>query len=737
MHRFKFANVLVAFSMIFAVLSVPNQAYAEEGPLSVTGNREVGQVLQLQDTNAWDSAPEIQWLRDFQPIPGANSTSYQLQAKDYLRSVTVRAVGESGGVAKVRFSLPIARTAKGTFDGTRGEQPVGVYSNFWHTCVAQIGGSAQCIGRNRYGEIGNGTIEAAYNPNPKPETVKDLDGVVSLSTSDRSSCAALEDGTVKCWGIQLFSDGIEQAILSPELVEGVEDAIMLGQGGTHNCALLAGGAISCWGANFGGQLGDGTQIERINAIEVENISGVVDVSLTSGTTCVLTYDGSVRCWGYNYNGELGNGTTENASTPSYMTSLFPAIKVAGGGNHMCSLTITRTVKCWGSNYEYQSGFASLQNVLEPRTVEGLYNIKDLIVGGSKSCVIKSDGTLWCWGGGPLGDGSSPQEPGKSEPVQISGTGDIQQIYAGLSGMFVVTTQGATKGWGFGPGVGTGTDEEVLVPSPTVLNRWQTRKSVPVVAGDPRVGSILLANSGLWDSGVSLSYQWLSDGVEIESATDDRYLVSNEVAGTRLSLKVEASKVGFLTHFTESAPTQMVTGGKISAPTSLTVIGAAKFGESLSAAPYFWDPTVTLDYAWQREGSSSVLGRSQNYVVAVADVGKRIRLTLRATKLGHDTVTLITPYSSKITLRSFASPPIPSITGTMKVGKTVTGVTGVWLENPNVSYQWLLDGKPISKATKATLKIPTSAKNRKLSIRVTATKPGYVSVSKTSGVKKVS
>jgi hypothetical protein len=88
------------------------------------------------------------------------------------------------------------------------------------------------------------------------------------------------------------------------------------------------------------------------------------------------------------------------------------------------------------------------------------------------------------------------------------------------------------------------------------------------------------------------------------------------------------------------------------------------------------------------------------------------------------------------LRTFTSPPTPIIAGTLKVGKSVTATLGVWLDNPTLSYQWLLDGKPISKATKATLKLPSSAKNKKLSVRVTATKSGYASVSKTSSTKKV-
>jgi alpha-tubulin suppressor-like RCC1 family protein len=725
--------------MVASIFAVPLQANASEVPVTVVGTREVGEVLHLQDTNTWDIPPEIQWLRDFVPIEGANSTTYQLEDRDYLRSITVRLLGSLQGVPKVRFSLPISRTGKGSFAGILGEQRVGVASNHYHTCVAQLGGYVQCAGPNLSGQLGNGEASETYQPITTPVTVKDLSEIVSISTNSESTCAVTVMGLIKCWGNLLYVDGTEEITLKPKIVVGAENAIDLAQGGRHNCALLTQGFVSCWGLNRKGQLGDGTLIDRPSGLNVPSIEGAVHVALTSGSSCALLFDGSVSCWGNNYHGELGIGSTINSSRPVRIENIPPVIKISGGGQSMCALLETRTASCWGSNEYFQGGVRdSLEPILEPREVQGLENILNLHTGGDRSCVIKEDKTLWCWGFGALGDGTRYRGPDHRtiDPVKISGTGEIESVFVGECVMCVVSVDGVLKCWGDGAPSGVGTEIAVEVPTSTLFNRWLTKKAVPAVAGAPRVGSILVANSGLWDTGVTLSYQWLSNGNQIESATSDSYLVSNEQAGKNISLFIEASKEGFLSHFTESASTPIITGGKIAAPTSLAITGTAKFGESLSATSYFWDPTVTLSYTWQREGSSSVLGRGQNYVVGAADVGKRIRLTLVATKLGHDTVSLITPYSPKIALRTFTSPPTPIIAGTLKVGKSVTATLGVWLDNPTLSYQWLLDGKPISKATKATLKLPSSAKNKKLSVRVTATKSGYASVSKTSSTKKV-
>jgi hypothetical protein len=96
------------------------------------------------------------------------------------------------------------------------------------------------------------------------------------------------------------------------------------------------------------------------------------------------------------------------------------------------------------------------------------------------------------------------------------------------------------------------------------------------------------------------------------------------------------------------------------------------------------------------------------------------------------------YTGKLSVASATSPVAsakPSITGSAKVGKKltakVTKTSGV-----KVAYQWYLNGKKISKATKSTLKVAKSYRGKKVTVKVTFTKKGYVSVVKTSAPKKV-
>jgi hypothetical protein len=74
---------------------------------------------------------------------------------------------------------------------------------------------------------------------------------------------------------------------------------------------------------------------------------------------------------------------------------------------------------------------------------------------------------------------------------------------------------------------------------------------------------------------------------------------------------------------------------------------------------------------------------------------------------------------------------PKITGTPKVGDTLKVSTGSWTPGTKFTFQWLANGKSISKATKSSLKLTSAQKGKKISVRVTGSKTGFNSVTKTS------
>lgn len=67
-------------------------------------------------------------------------------------------------------------------------------------------------------------------------------------------------------------------------------------------------------------------------------------------------------------------------------------------------------------------------------------------------------------------------------------------------------------------------------------------SPPTITGTPEVGKRLTAHPGEWDTaGLTFSYQWQADGVDIPQATKARYTVKSADQGKQLTVVVTATK----------------------------------------------------------------------------------------------------------------------------------------------------------------------------------------------------
>ena len=121
------------------------------------------------------------------------------------------------------------------------------------------------------------------------------------------SCAILDDGTVKCWGHggfgQLGYGDITSRYAPPAT------PVDLGTGRTakavscefySTCAILEDDSLKCWGENNNGQLGvgDNTDKTRPTAVVATNLgAGVKSVATGYFHTCAVLNDGSLKCWG--------------------------------------------------------------------------------------------------------------------------------------------------------------------------------------------------------------------------------------------------------------------------------------------------------------------------------------------------------------------------------------------------------------------------------------------------------
>lgn len=418
-----------------------------------------------------------------------------------------------------------------------------VSAGFTHTCVRHGSGIGLCWGKNTYGQLGDGgttdqnkavlvcggavgagmagiadaccaaapiptitatltvtgtptsTPTATLTPTPTttPQPCNSLFGVAAIRAGTNHTCALLEDSTVWCWGDNHYGqlgDGTELNSALPVHVcaatggAGVPcapltDVAAIEAGGHHNCALMDDSTVRCWGNNSSGQLGDGTNGDRLIPTVVcqgmaatgvaggggtcSQLSGVSSVTTGGSHTCAVKSDGSLFCWGENSSGQVGDGTSFDRSAPVAVCQVPPEASAAGGadcctstvgggtpgiepctiqdaastsagGEHTCAVVEKDAeLVCWGSNNSGQLGHGSVIDTPLPATVcepnsavagsmgcSPFANVAAVYSGYEHTCALTGTGGVFCWGensDGKLGDGTTVE---RTRPAEVSG-----------------------------------------------------------------------------------------------------------------------------------------------------------------------------------------------------------------------------------------------------------------------------------------------------------------------------
>ncbi|MFH1907304.1 MAG: hypothetical protein ABIL11_07985 [Chloroflexota bacterium] len=393
---------------------------------------------------------------------------------------------------------------------------VGVAAGWGHTCILTKGGSVRCWGNNTYRQLGNGTHEESAAP---VEVIGLSSGVSAIAAQKNHTCVLMENGGVKCWGDNdegQLGDGTTTDRDAPVNVIGLSSSVTaLAFGDAHTCALTSAGGMKCWGDNRSGQLGDGTNEDRLSPVDVAGLTsgvtaisagtdyscavtdagpmcwgensfdhlglgietnqltpidpvglsrGVENIAAGHGGTCAVQSDGRVLCWGDNFSQQLADGTNVDRDLPIEVRGLPQGVQtVAVGSMHICALTEAGTVWCWGANYSGQLGNESVTQFGGPVVVTSLESgVKAIAAGEEYACAITENGGLKCWGDnlfGQLGDGTNDD---RETPVDVPGlTNGVVAVAAAGRNTCVLTNGGAVKCWGanYNGQLGNGTSEQ--------------------------------------------------------------------------------------------------------------------------------------------------------------------------------------------------------------------------------------------------------------------------------------
>jgi hypothetical protein len=282
----------------------------------------------------------------------------------------------------------------------------------------------------------------------------------------------------------------------------------------------------------------------------------------------------------------------------------------------------------------------------------------------------------------------------------------------------------------------GDNKMVRVDAPGIVYPALLVETTPAaVSGDGIVGQPFTATPGVYvpDTAV-LAYSWLRNDVVIDNATGLSYTPITADVGKKITFRTRVTQSGYAaTNFDVVASNGVAALGTFVAPTP-TITGTTKVGSTLTAVKGAWNPTddATFVYQWRSGGGVIAGATGATYTLQPSDLGDQISVRVTGSKTNY--VTRTSAYSVptvKVSAGTLAAK-TPTISGSAKVGKALTAVTGAWAPTPvTFSYKWLRDGKTISGATKSAYTLTASDLKKAISVTVTGSKSGYTSAAKTS------
>ena len=362
---------------------------------------------------------------------------------------------------------------------------VAVAARLTHSLALRADGTVWAWGRNKYGQLGDGT----WTDSPRPVQVKGSSGagwladVQAVAAGGGHSLALKKDGTVWAWGRNEYGqlgDGTRTDSPRPVQVKGssgtgwLADVQAIAAGGSHSLALKTDGSVWAWGWNYKGQLGDGSMSESYLPVQVKGPGGsgwlteIKAVAAGDVHSLALRTDGTVWAWGSDGMGQLGDGigmgwswVPVQVKGPGGFGWLTDVQAVAAGLWHSLAVKTDGTVWAWGDNLHGQLGDGTTAYGRDaPVQVKGpggsgwLTEIQAVAGGYGHSIAVKTDGTVWAWGRnskGELGDGTRTDS--SPTPVQVKGPGgsgwltEVQAVAAGDGYSLVLKTDGTIWAWG--------------------------------------------------------------------------------------------------------------------------------------------------------------------------------------------------------------------------------------------------------------------------------------------------
>ena len=556
---------------------------------TIQGNSVVGSTL-TASPGIWSDGVELsyQWLANGEWIPGATGLAFTIGPSELGKSISFMTIGHAG-ITEVPRTAMAPQLVQPNSMQTQAGMNFGAQVSGPGTCALQLTGTIFCS---------NPDV-----PNTPPVKIVGIEAAVSFDGSWFGGCAVISTGQVRCWGLNYYGqlgNGTKVASQGSVAVSGISNAISISSTSDLRCATLADGSVSCWGKGriFPYRSEDTSTVPVKIILDDGAVSAVLDQSTRS--ICVMWVDQTISCEYPNQNSDRISVKKRVASAlrakPGTLSLSYGKLcAINSDGRYFCRDAVGGVaypefgakVRLVGSDcvvLESNEMWCTSQNgfVLQPTLSQKVIYLSRFASNEYGFCVILEDFSFVCR---PYGTAQTPLvvPQGFGLPIALAPTPSI-------TGTAVVGSQIAVAPGQWDEGVtlahqwlrsGTpipeatgqtyaltnddaGESIAVRVTGTRFGFAGQTRTSqpteivtggvfasfpAPVITGEAKTDSEILATMSGWGTGTTFAFQWLRDGQPIEGAVGSGgsvsgYRVTSTDVGHSISVRVTGSKPGF-------------------------------------------------------------------------------------------------------------------------------------------------------------------------------------------------
>ena len=196
-------------------------------------------------------------------------------------------------------------------------------------CILKDDNTVGCSGSRTNGKLGDGTTSGTtYNGITVVKNTSNhtLSNITKIDAGSSHSCALHDNGSVSCWGYNYrgqIGDSTTSTATLAKIVPGLDNVKDLMVESDTSCALTNDYTTYCWGNNSQNMILNCSSAYCYSPTKLFTKDEFSEVTLGTDHMCELRKDkDTVKCWGANSYGQLGDQTNTNSTNPVNVIGLY-------------------------------------------------------------------------------------------------------------------------------------------------------------------------------------------------------------------------------------------------------------------------------------------------------------------------------------------------------------------------------------------------------------------------------